>query len=137
MRDKTFKKDSIISAFRKTGIVPFHPELVINRIKTFEVDPIDIALEQDVQDDDFDPEKTPKGFKELNRLGSYIDDMINNDTYPTIRTLQAYRKADEAKLHYGHLAQQTLRRNQQLAREKAKTTKSSNYVLQNGGQITL
>ena len=84
--------------------MPFHPELIVDKIKTFKVNPINITLMHDLQDNDFDLEKTLKGFKELNRLGSYIDDKINNDSYLSIRTLQAYYKADTAKLHYSHLA---------------------------------
>jgi DDE superfamily endonuclease/Tc5 transposase DNA-binding domain len=139
IRSKTFKKETVLSAFKNCGLVPFNPYIVLDKIKEYE--PHEIPPTSDLPDP-LDTDSTidytipPRSLREVALFDRHFRQLEDQGKDIPAIEHRAYREYTEAKLRSGHLAQQDLRRKAKMARVKAKQRKASDYVLKTGGPIT-
>jgi len=133
IRMQTFKPTTILSAFRETGLWPFNPDVVLNKLQ-----PITVPLRQHTpipgpQLDD--PPSTPTT---LCSLKYHADSLVS--TLPPLspssnRHLQQYLKGSLAIAQSGALALQDLENTKAAELARAARQKRSRRPLQKGGVL--
>ena len=102
MRDRTFKKQTLLSAFKEAGLVPISPDIIVARLQEFEPTP---------------PEGQPFQHPPLTRdreahskyLDRRIEDHINGDiplTPSFVRSWRAFNASTEPKIIKAKLIQE-------------------------------
>jgi hypothetical protein len=145
--DRTFKPKLIQSAFRKTGLVPFNPSIVLDAMKDYGGH----QGTEDIWDESSDSEPafgtppplpwrqytTPITNIERKRGSEYIQQRIQNGpiTPTVIRVMQKVEKGTEKMVIQGQLSKELLAANNAYAKQRKERKEGSNKVVQKYGEI--
>lgn len=106
IRNETFKKETVQSAFRKTGCIPYDPSIVLQRLQEYANNTPDRAVTPESQTD---PPmiQTPRTVRTLRRQGDYLLDA--HPSSPTYRNrVDKFLKGSLIQAHSGALAAEEL-----------------------------
>ena len=143
IRKQAFKKNTILSSFRKTGLIPDDPSVVFNKLqevgRDFRATPEPLSLSNPST-----PERLPKDFFfttpiTLKQLKLHAEALTNSDYSPSTRKViqEKYVKGSLAKAGSGELAEDELKGVRKTEMERAARRKSTNRVVQKGGDKIL
>ena len=152
MRTRTFKRDTILSAWRKTGLFPYNPQVVLDKVKVYEPDqvaPLETPMTPRTAVRSYDPypsSDAPKPFQSTPTTGNreahrtYLNLRLfdfMNETVPLTpsysRALIKYQKAVEPRISEAVAikARDTARALQEVEKTRRKTG-SGKHVQKNG-----
>ncbi len=134
MRVKTFKQNTILSAWREAGLVPFNPSMVINRVKQNEA----TGRQRTPSPSSADNVRTPRHLIELNAASVALRRKIQEEevSTPTKRRIISYIKCSEALAIEGASIGLELMDMQSAAKRRLERSESQRHVFK-GGSITI
>ena len=140
IRSQAFKKNTIRESFRKTGLIPFNPEIVMQKL-------------QDLSPSNTEPNlpSTPRTPTRVTRetffttpttiraFTLHASALTNTEYSPSSRKImqEKYVKGTLAKVNSGKLAEDQLKKVRTAELERASRRKLGNRVVQKGGVITV
>ena len=143
IQKQAFKKNTILSSFRKTGLIPLNPSIVLNKLREFEGGSR-VTSEPSLQLNPSTPERFFKEFffttpVTLKQLKLHSEALTNSDYSPSSRKIiqEKYVKGSLAKAGSGELAEDELKGVRKAEIKQAARRKSTNRVVQKGGVITV
>jgi hypothetical protein len=132
IRHQTFKESTVKSAFRKTGLIPYDPTIVINAMREYEprVTPQTSPLRTNNL-------RTPQTFNEIGIMADNINIYLAKPSLSPSLGIQIGRfmKGAMAKLQSGAQAEEDLLHTQAAEAARAARKKGRNRVVQKGGVI--
>jgi hypothetical protein len=140
--DRTFASNRIQSAFRKTGLVPYNPSIVLDKIKDFggiqEVESEKSSEEEEPAFATPPPPpwtefRTPITNTQRRRGSEYIQSRVRSGlpfTPVVIRVMEKVEKGTDQLVISGQLAQELLRANNAYAEKRKERKEGSNKVVQ-------
>ena len=140
VRRKTFKKETILSAFKKSGLVPYNPLVVLRRIQERQERAVTLPppppSAQELQSSPFN---TPVTLRQLNKLASNLQTQVKKeDVNPELkRTLDQFVRG---ALTQGTELLHTMRdlKRTKMAEEITRQRRSQkNQQLKSGGVLTV
>jgi DDE superfamily endonuclease/Tc5 transposase DNA-binding domain len=149
IRKQTFKQSTILSAFRKTGIIPHDPSKVLEPLqekieadrKAYNTEGYNAMLvENEVISDVFEDPTTPTDPQELYCFGQEILDELPNasELSPQLSTrIQKYIKGASVRIDFGAQAEKDLQHTQAAEAARAARKKKPNRQLLQGGIISV
>jgi DDE superfamily endonuclease len=147
-RKQAFKRDTILSAFRKTGIVPFDPSKVLtplqNRVdaeyKALGIEGYNTMLEEMEPEDEEDGPVTPTGVKELHQFGTEILEELPDalKLSPTLALrIRKYIKGATIRIEFGAQTEEDLQHTQAAEAARAARNKTTQRRVLGGGIISV
>ena len=132
IHDRAFTKSTIISAWQKTGLFPYDPSIVLDRLARYQRrdSPAREITSEPQQVPDLEEWPTPYTHRQVTQYGKELQDL-----YPSDQTLDRYIRGAEAKMLSGLLAERELDAVQQAAVSRAARKAESNAMVQKGGVI--
>ena len=146
MRDRTFKRRTILAAFQEAGLSPISPTIVLDRMKEFDPQPsLRTSTPQDSRPETPPgrPFQCPPATRDRTAHSKYLDmrldDYIENDiplTPSFVRSWRAFQSSTEPKIIRAKLIQE--RETQRIAAdlEQRRRKEGSNAWVQQYGVIT-
>lgn len=136
IRKQAFKKDTILSAFQKTGIQPFNPQPVLQQLAERQPEKTPSPPLQSSSP----PNSTPSTLRQMNRLSQRIEKAVQED-----QSLEPALRQNISRFLKGSLinATELLQTKRDLGRTKhAETVRNQrralkNHTLQHGGVLTV
>ena len=148
--DHTFAPKRIQSAFRKTGLVPYDPAIVLDKMKEYGGIQVEIEEEGSSLSDDSEPAfatppprpwtefRTPITNTQRRRGSEYIQSRVRSGeplTPIAIRVMEKVEKGTDQLVISGRLAQELLKANNAYAEQRKQRKDGSNKVVQKYGEI--
>ena len=145
--DRTFAPNRIQSAFRKTGLIPYNPSIVLDKMKDFggiqEVESEELSEEEESAFATPPPLpwtefRTPITNTQRRRGSEYIQSRVRSGlplTPVVIRVMEKVEKGTDQLVISGQLAQELLRANNAYAEKRKERKEGSNKVVQKYGEI--
>lgn len=141
-RIKTFKPSSILSAWRKTGLIPYNPEIVLEKIRPKDVPQMRVEYTPMRPGRTPSPPSislpfTPKKPREVIDEGENITKRLENGEVVTPERLRKYIKGSCANADALELIQDDVRLSNTYNLAKRSRSKLAATVAQKGGVITV
>jgi DDE superfamily endonuclease len=148
--DRTFAPKRIQSAFHKTGLVPYDPAIVLDKMKEYGGIQVEIEEEGSSSSDDLEPAfatlpprpwtefRTPITNTQRRRGSEYIQSRVRSGeplTPIAIRVMEKVEKGTDQLVISGRLAQELLKANNAYAEQRKQRKDGSNKVVQKYGEI--
>ena len=149
--NKTFTANLCKSAFKKTGLIPYNPPVVLDKMKVYggiqeNQDPVPSTPSRESTPTFATPPsarwskfKTPVTFTQRKRGVDYIDDRIQNGPWPltptAIHVKEKTEKGTQQLLLSGNLSTELLRANNAAGAERDKRKNSKGTIVQKFGEI--
>lgn len=140
IRKQTFKMSTVLSSFCKTGLIPFNPQVVLDRLPP----PATKTTSDLAQPPVNRPHCTTQEMRSLTpttvRDLTYQATMLANCDYsPSTRTdiQKIYLRGSLVKINSGALAEENLTQIHQVELERAALRKGTARVVQKGGAIMI
>ena len=140
IRKQTFKKSTVLSFFHKTGLIPFDPQVVLDRLPL----PATNTISDSAQPPVTSPHRTTQEMRTFTPITvcdlTYQASMLANSDYsPSTRSdiQKTYLKGSLARINSGALAEDYLTRIHQAELQRAARRKGTARVVQKRGVITV
>ena len=148
IRQQTFKKSTILSAFRKTGIIPLNPAVVVSPLtekQTQERRALGIQCYEEDQadepmDDEFNRPAIPEKKQEFKLLASRIEEDLEEvaDIHPLlVKRIQAYIQGYNTQLALVEQFKSDLQHSKAAQAARTARVKPTARRLTEGGVVTL
>ena len=138
MRERTFTEATICSAWKKTGLIPFNPEVVLGKIRETQnthssrpTTPPSTLIPDTILD------RTPYSSKEIVDQGKVLQRRILAGKKVNPKYLSRFIKGSIASAHSRQIVEDELKSVQRHASAKAARKKLNGTVAQKGGVITV
>ena len=134
IRKQAFKKSTILSSFRKTGLIPYNPETVLGRLREHTTPSHQTSLPEPHTPPPLlsKPISTPHTLNSLARHAHYLYQA--DVTSPTFRnSLDSFIKGSLAQAHLAAQVQEDLEHTQAAELARANRQKRSRRSVQKGG----
>lgn len=138
MRDKTFTEATIRSAWEKTGLIPFNPEMVLSKIRDHQDEQPTRPTTpppQPVKDTILD--RTPRSAREIVDQAEVLQRWILSGKKVNPKYLYRFIKGSTASAHSREIIEDELKSVQEHATVKAARKKIAGTVAKKGGVITV
>lgn len=140
IRKQAFKKSTVLSSFCKTGLIPFNPQVVLDKLPPLTINTTSDSAQPSVTP----PHRTTQEMRSLTPITirdlQYQATMLANFNYlPSTRTdiQKKHLKGSLIKINSGALAEDHLTQIHQAELQRAARRKVTARVVQKGGVITV
>ena len=136
IRKQAFKKSTILSSFRKTGLIPYNPETVLSRLREHVIQSHQMSLPEPQTPPPLlsKPISTPRSLNSLAHHANYLYQA--EVTSPTFRpSLESFIKGSLAQGHLAAQVQEDLEHTQAAELARANRQKRSRRSVQKGGVL--
>ena len=134
IRERTFRPTTVVSAWMKSGLIPFDPTIVLNHLLEYRrrASPERAITPEDNIVPDIDEWPTPYTHRQVTQYGKELMDQMDlHDSH----IVERYIRGAEAKMLSGSLAEQELTKLHEAAVARAARKAQPNTLVQRGGTI--
>ena len=137
LRAKAFTESNIRSAFKHTGLVPYSPKVVLEKVRAWQ--PFESTPPRDPFLSSSPIQATPHGPKEIQKLGTELqDDLDDYDILTKLREkFNQYIKNSLMRTSLLALIKRDIKATYNHSKAKAKRDKLDKSIAQKGGIITV
>lgn len=136
-RTKAFKPSTIKSAWQKTGLIPYNPEMVLTKIRALNPPKLHSPLPTPSFSETITLPHTPKKAKDVAKEGQDIIQRMNNDEEITPERMRRFIKGSVANANLLELTQRDLQATHAAALAKTARKKLGGTVVQEGGFVSI
>ena len=130
-RAKAFKSTMITSAWRKTGLIPYNPEVVLQKVRESLPPPREITLPSSIQS----IQETPRTVRQLSTVAADIM-MHSRCSDELTQMIAKFVKRAVSEVRKGELLEQRWDQQTKAKKVRKARKRESNKVLQIGGILT-